>query len=107
VAKEKGNAAYKAGKLDRAARMYTRVTDLVGDKDAAADKDKEGGPEVRAQVRRKPGGSWRLRVLTAVWGAVWPSCCGGCATAVSITDAAWWFCGCPRRPQRHQQRPAI
>ncbi|KIY97518.1 FK506-binding protein 4/5 [Monoraphidium neglectum] len=58
VAKDKGNAAYKAGKLDRAARMYTSVTDLVGDKDAAADKDKEGGPEVRAQTKELRKSAW-------------------------------------------------
>jgi hypothetical protein len=48
-AKEKGNAAYKAGKIERAARMYTRVTDLVGDSSSGLDADKEG-PEVKAQV---------------------------------------------------------
>lgn len=57
MAKDKGNGAYKAGKLDRAAWLYTRVTELVGtDQELERDKD---GAETRSQVGGKGfGGSF-------------------------------------------------
>ncbi|KAI8470001.1 MAG: hypothetical protein J3K34DRAFT_421882 [Monoraphidium minutum] len=50
AAKDKGNAAYKAGKLERAARLYGRAKELVGDDEAGLDREKDG-PEVRAQLK--------------------------------------------------------
>lgn len=48
AAKEKGNAAYKAGRLPRAARLYGRVVEVVGEADY--DREKEGEPATRAAV---------------------------------------------------------
>lgn len=56
VAKEKGNAAYKAGKLERAARLYSRVTEVIGDGAATSD-DKESA-EVKAQMKDLRKSAW-------------------------------------------------
>jgi hypothetical protein len=48
-AKDKGNAAYKAGKLERAARLYTRAIDIVGEADYGG-ADKEATADVKAAV---------------------------------------------------------
>lgn len=57
--KDKGNAAYKAGKLDRAARLYGRAVELVGEKDlGGAAGDKDGGPETRAQLKELRKSAW-------------------------------------------------
>lgn len=47
--KDKGNAAYKGAKLERAARLYGRAVDVLGDGDYGLDKET---PEVRGQVRK-------------------------------------------------------
>ena len=55
AAKDKGNDAYKAGRLERAARLYARAVDIVGESDYGADKDPA---DVRAAVKELRKTAW-------------------------------------------------
>lgn len=58
AAKDKGNAAYKAGRLDRAARLYARAVEVVGEADYPGGADDKDPADVRAAVKDLRRTAW-------------------------------------------------